>query len=482
MQEETNSGDFAVSILLVGMSHRSAPVPLLEKVTVGETERPETLARLVADDAVTEALLVSTCNRVEYYVACRGFHAGLSAVIREISDRTGIEVDQLSPYLYVRYAEGTAEHMLSVASGLDSMVIGEQQILGQIRTAYAEATEVGAAGRTIHELASKALQTGKRVHTETGIDDAGASMVSVAVDSAVAYLVGSFQADDPYVLDGRTALILGAGAMSSLAATHMGRLGISHLTIANRTLDRAENLVNHSLEAGVPASAIALDDFADVIDDVDILVSATGSVTPVVDLETVQASMARRDGRPLALVDLSMPRDIAEGVELVPGVSLFNIEHLQESSRHAVGMDEEAAARSIVHEELTAYLAAQRAIDVAPTIKALRERAGEVVRSEMDRLESKTPGLTDRERDEVARTVKRVVDKILHVPTVQVKRLSGQPGGASYAEALKELFDLPLDLPEGIGTDTGIPADIMVADGLGSHDAIVRTVLGGQND
>lgn len=464
------------------MSHRSAPVPLLEKVTVGDVDRPGTLARLVAEDSVAEALLVSTCNRVEYYVACSGFHAGLSVVMREISERTGLDVDVLSPHLYVRYAEGTAEHMLSVASGLDSMVIGEQQILGQIRTAYSEATEAGTAGRTIHELASKALQTGKRVHTETDIDDAGASMVSVAVDSAVSSLVGSFQDDDPYVLNGRRALILGAGAMSSLAATHLGRLGISHLTVANRTLDRAENLVNHSLEAGIPADAILLEDYADAIDGVDVVVSATGSVIPVVERDAVESAMARRDGSPLALVDLSMPRDIAEGVELVPGVSLFNIEHLQDSSRHAVGLDEEAAARSIVREELDSYLSAQRAIDVAPTIKALRQRAGEVVESEMERLEAKTPGLTDRERDEVSRTVKRVVDKLLHVPTVQVKRLSGQPGGSTYAEALQELFDLPLDVPEAIGTDTGIPADLMIADGLASHDEVVRTVLGGHHD
>src|SRR5699024_2107014 len=303
----TDSGGFAVSVLLVGMSHRSAPVPMLERVSVAEPDQPKTLARLLAEDAVSEAMLVSTCNRVEYYVAARGFHAGLSAVVREIVDRSGLDVDELTPHLYVRYAEGAAEHMLSVASGLDSMVLGEQQIIGQIRAAYQDADEHGAVGRTLHDLAQRSLHTGKRVHSETGIDEAGASMVSIAVDEAIRAINPDYRPGDSDGLAGRNALILGAGAMSSLAATPLARAGVPHIPVANRPLPRAEVLAVHAIEAGIPARGISLDDYREVLADVDILATATGAMSPVVRADDV------RDAGPLAIADLSMPRDVEEG-------------------------------------------------------------------------------------------------------------------------------------------------------------------------
>lgn len=453
-------------MLLVGMSYRSAPVTLLEKVSVGETEREAILARLVADEAISEAMLLSTCNRVEYYVVANGFHSGLSAVVREIVGRTGLELDELTPHLYVRYAQAAAEHAFSVCAGLDSMVLGEQQIIGQIRNAYQEADEAGTVGRMLHDLAQKALHTGKRVHSETLIDNAGASMVSVAIDEAVAALQPGFNsgvdvAEGTDILAGRSALILGAGAMSSLAASYLGRCGIDRLIIANRTVDRAQNLANHSIEAGIPATAIALHDFADVLDDVDILVSATGAMTPVVSAADVI------DHGPLAIVDLSMPRDVAEDVSGLEGIALFNIELLQMTRTEVPGRDDEAAARDIVAEELESYLTAQRASEVAPTVRALRERAADVAAAELARLEAKTPGLTQKERREVESTVRRVVDKLLHAPTVQVKKLSSQQGGGNYALALQKLFDLPLFTPSGLYADTDIPADLMVEGRIG---------------
>lgn len=455
-----------MSVLLVGMSHRSAPVSLLEQVAVGEADRPATLRRLVSEDAVSEAMLVSTCNRVEYYVSATGFHAGLSAVVREIVDRTGQDLDTLTPHLYVRYAEAAAEHMFSVASGLDSMVLGEQQIIGQIRSAYNEADQAGMVGRTLHDLAQKALHTGKRVHSETDIDAAGASMVSVAVDEAIRALNPNYLPGDTDGLQGRAALVLGAGAMSSLAATHLGRCGIDRIIVANRTLDRAQNLAEHSIEAGVPATAIELDNFASVLDDVDIVVTATGAMAPVVFAEDVA------EHGPLAIVDLSMPRDVDESVSGLEGIALFNIEHLQMSQTSVPGRNDEDAAKRIVRDELDAYLSAQRALEVAPTVRALRERAAEVASAELLRLESKTPGLTPKERQEVESTVRRVVDKLLHTPTVQVKKLSSQSCGGNYATALQQLFDLPLTSPTGLYADTDIPADLMVEGRLGRLDAV----------
>ncbi|MEJ5918997.1 glutamyl-tRNA reductase [Corynebacterium sp. H78] len=457
-----------MSVLLVGMSHRSAPVPMLEQVAVTDANRPHTLARLMTEDAIDEAMLVSTCNRVEYYVQVRGFHAGLSAVVREILDRTNLDLDDLTPHLYVRYAEASAEHIFSVSSGLDSMVIGEQQIIGQIRAAYAEADEQGTVGATLHDLAQRALHTGKRVHAETNIDDAGASMVSVAVDAAVKSLNPDYEPGDEDGLKGRRAMVLGAGAMSSLAATHLGRCGVDHITVANRTVDRAENLAAHAIEAGTPAAGIALDDFASHLADVDILVTATGAMSPVITAADL------RDMGPMAVVDLSMPRDVEEGVADLEGIALFDIEHLQLTSETSLGRDDEAAAQAIVDEELASYLSAQRALEVAPTVRALRERAAEVVSAELLRLEAKTPGLTDKERQEVTRTVRRVVDKLLHEPTVQVKKLSSQPDGGNYAVALQRLFDLPLTTPAGIYADTDFPADLMVGDRVGRIAELVE--------
>lgn len=434
---------------------------MLEQVAVGEHEKPATLARLVSEEALSEAMLVSTCNRVEYYVAANGFHAGLSAVIREIVDRTGLTLEELTPHLYVRYAEAAAEHAFQVCAGLDSMVLGEQQIIGQIRGAYLDADQAGTVGRTLHDLAQRALHTGKRVHNETAIDSAGASMVSVAIDAAISAINPQYEPGDATALNGRSALILGAGAMSSLAATYLGKCGIDRLVIANRTLDRGQNLANHSIEAGVPATAIALDDFNTVLDDVDIVVSATGAMSPVVYADDV------RSHRPLALVDLSMPRDVAEDVEGLEGIALINIEHLQMVRNSDEDANDEVAAKTIVRQELDGYLNAQRAQDVAPTVRALRQRADEVAAAELARLEAKTPGLSPKERKEVERTVRRVVDKLMHTPTVQVKKLTGQQGGGNYAMALQRLFDLPLGTPSGLYADTDIPSDLMVEDRVG---------------
>ncbi|MBB1021373.1 glutamyl-tRNA reductase, partial [Dietzia sp. E1] len=236
-----------VSILLVGVSHHSAPVALLEAVAVSEVDRDALTEELIAGENVDEAMIVTTCNRVEVYSAVDAFHPALDDVVNLLSRHSGLSVDELSRHLYIRYSESAAEHLFSVASGLDSMVVGEQQIIGQIRTAYQSASEIGAAGTTLHRLAQQALHVGKRVHTETGIDSAGASVVSVALDRAAEILNASADADAPDApasrrLDGRQAVVLGAGAMGGLAVAHLGRGGISSIEITNRTPERADRL------------------------------------------------------------------------------------------------------------------------------------------------------------------------------------------------------------------------------------------------
>lgn len=438
-----------VSVLVVGMSHRSAPVALLERLSMDETVRHDTTAKLVERPALSEAMIVSTCNRLEIYSVTNSFHSGVQDVVDVLHEISDVDVETLRTYLYVRYADAAAEHMMVVASGLDSMVVGEQQIIGQVRTAYQSAAEKGTVGTALHSLAQSALHTGKRVHSETDIDDAGASMVSVALDEALEHLGTDH-------LRGRTALVLGAGAMASLAATHLGRLGVDKLIVSNRTRDRAERLAGHSLEAGVPAEVVDFEDRASVLSTVDLAVSATGAD----DFTITEADIPAQRLADLMLIDLSMPRDIDDDVANHDGVHLVNIERLhQRISGRGDRTSGHKEALDIVAEELDSYSSEQRVRDVVPAVSALRKHASEMVAEELNRLRGRMPDLDEAEFTEVSRTVRRVVDKLLHQPTVQVKKLAAESGVVSYETALQELFGLAtegpsvavdvIDLPEG---------------------------------
>ena len=444
-----------VSILLVGVSHHSAPVALLEAVAVSEVDRDALTEELIAGENVDEAMIVTTCNRVEVYSAVDAFHPALDDVVNLLSRHSGLSVDELSRHLYIRYSESAAEHLFSVASGLDSMVVGEQQIIGQIRTAYQSASEIGAAGTTLHRLAQQALHVGKRVHTETGIDSAGASVVSVALDRAAEILNASADAPDApdapasRRLDGRQAVVLGAGAMGGLAVAHLGRGGISHIEITNRTPERADRLSEIARDSGTPATAFPLDELATAVARADILFTCTGAVGTVVSLGEIHTALASRGDRgPLVICDLGMPRDVDPAVAGLPGVTLLGIEALKADPATSSAAAEADAARTIVDAELTAYTQAERMAGVGPLIGQLRGRGGQVVAAEMRRLESRLPDMDDKVRDEVANTVRRVVDKLLHPPTVRFKELAAQPDGENYAAVVRTLFDLDRDVEE----------------------------------
>jgi glutamyl-tRNA reductase len=433
-----------MSMLVVGMSHQSAPVALLERLSMDDTVRNDTCEVLTQKPSLSEAMIVSTCNRLEVYTVTNSFHTGVQDVVKVLAANSGVDEDELRGYLYVRYADAAAEHLLTVAAGLDSMVVGEQQIIGQVRTAYQHAAEQGAVGPRIHALAQSALHTGKRVHSETTIDEAGSSMVSFAFDQAM-MAMGAVD------LRGKTALILGAGAMSSLAATQAGRLGVDKLIIANRTFDRAERLAGHAIEAGVQAEAIDFADRTRVLADVDLAISATGAQDFTLTKDDIPA------GHNLMMVDLSLPRDIDDAVMEHEGVTLINIERLSNSleaadTEVAGGTDPQVAARKIVREELEAYSSAQRVREVVPAVAALRRRAADVVECELGRLQQKSPELTDEQIGDVSQALKRVVDKLLHEPTIRAKKLAANSGTVSHETALQELFGLQLE-GSGIAVD-----------------------------
>ncbi|AEA27747.1 Glutamyl-tRNA reductase [Pseudonocardia dioxanivorans CB1190] len=438
-----------MSVLVVGMSHRTAPVALLERATVGADDVPKLLDEMLRAEHVSEVVLLATCNRIEAYAVVDAFHGGLTDVSGVLARHSGLPLAELTDHLYVHYAASAVQHLFAVSSGLDSMVVGESQILGQLRSAYAVADEAGTVGRVLHELSQQALRVGKRVHASTGIDDAGASVVSEALADAARDLDR-----EPGDLLGVKAVVVGAGAMGALAAAHLRRAGAAEIVVLNRSPERAERLAGKTLEAGTPARAGALEALRAELADADVLVTCTGSIGTVVGAADVAAARAGAD-RPLVVCDLGLPRDVDPAVAGVPGVAVVDLETLQRRLTDRIdvtGVDAVAAARSIVSDEAQAYLAAQRSAEVTPTVTALRRRASEVVDAELLRLDSRLPHVEPAVRAEFARTVRRVVDKLLHTPTVQVKRLAEGPDGDTYAQALRMLFELDPQTTAAVAT------------------------------
>lgn len=443
-----------MSVLLFGVSHRSAPVSVLEQLSTEESDQVKLVQQLLQSPVVTEAMMLSTCNRVEVYAVVEAFHGGLQAIGEVLADHSGLSMGDLTKHAYVRYSEAAVEHLFAVASGLDSAVVGEQQVLGQVRRAYATAETNRTVGRVLHDLSQRALSVGKRVHSETCIDAAGGSVVSVALHVAAERLYRPELGPSYTALVGRTATVIGAGSMGSLTAAHLIRAGIGQVNVVNRSLPRAQRLAETIAAQGVRAQAMTLDDLPAALAGADLVVSCTGAVRPVVTLADVHHALAaaKRDefAEPLVMCDLGMPRDIDPAVAGLPGVSVVDMDRVQrEPSARAAAADADAA-RHIVAAEVAAYLASQRMAEVAPTVAALRQRAAEVVEAELLRLENRLPGLDDTQRGEVARSVRRVVDKLLHAPTVRVKQLAGAPGAETYAEALRELFELDPQAVEAV--------------------------------
>jgi glutamyl-tRNA reductase len=430
-----------VSVLVVGLSHKSAPVVILERAAVSGDTLTKLLRDVALADSVAETFVVSTCNRVEVYADVDRFHAGVNAICELLARHCGTDARDLTPHLYVHYEDRAVAHLLAVACGLDSVVAGEGQILGQVRSALKLAEEHGTLGRVLGGLVRVALRAGKRARAETGIDRAGQSLVSVAIGIAAARLGPAQETSGLEFpgLAGRDVLVVGAGAMSTLAATTAGRSGAASIAVANRTRRHAERLA-----AKVGGRAVALDALGPALAAADLVISCTGAAGHVITGDLVSAALADRTRRgPLVFLDLAMPRDVEPSVGGLPGVVVIGMDQLSEHGT-AAGADDVAAVRDICEAELAAYRSAVDAARVAPTVVALRAKAATVVDAELERLAGRlsADGLSARTLDEIAQTMRRVVDKLLHAPTVRVKELAGSPGGEEYAAALRVLFDL----------------------------------------
>jgi glutamyl-tRNA reductase len=425
-----------VSVLVVGLSHKSAPVETLERAAVSG----DTLGKLLRDIAhlpdTAETFVISTCNRVEVYAEVGRFHGGVNGICELLARHSGIPAGELTASLYVHYEDRAVQHLLAVASGLDSMVVGEDQILGQVRAALKAASDYGTLGRSLRDLGRIALRTGKRARAETGIDRLGISLVSVGVELAASRL-GPTGAD---LLTGRDVLVVGAGAMSGLAVAIAARAGAARIAVANRTRSRAERLA-----AGVGGVVADFADLPAAIAGAGLVISCTGAAGAVITGQMVRTALDERPaGAPLVLLDLAMPRDVDPAVADLPDVSVIGLDELRGTGEAAVGAAEVAAVRAIVEEEFAAYGSAVRAAQVTPTVVALRAKAATVVDAELERLGGRLSehGVSGHALEEIAQTVRRVVDKLLHAPTVRVKELASSPGGEEYEAALRVLFDL----------------------------------------
>jgi glutamyl-tRNA reductase len=450
-----------MSVLVVGLSHKSAPVALLERAAVSGDAVSKLLHDVYSSEYVAGTFVVSTCNRVEVYADVEKFHGGVSVISELLARHAAIDLPQLTKHLYVHYEERAVQHLFAVSSGLDSMVAGESQILGQVRQAVRHSDELGTLGRLLADLGRLALHAGKRAHSETEVDRAGASIVSVAIDLAVRRLHPAGPPDPELPLTATRTLIVGAGSMSALAATTASRAGAAGIVVANRSHANAQRLA-----ASVPVRTATLAELRHLIAATDLVISCTGASGIVITAEMARDVLAARDERhPLVFIDLALPRDVDPALDDLPGAVVIGLENIGAASRAGVGPwgatashDESiAAVRRIVAEEVAAHASAVHAARVTPTVVALRAKAARLVDTELTRLAGRLAGTAGNELDEIAHAMRRVVDKLLHAPTVRVKELAGSPGGDAYAAALRELFDLD---PKAVEAVTRADADL----------------------
>ncbi len=421
-----------MSVLAFGLNYRTAPVALLDRLAVPADDLGKALDDLLGRESINEAVVLSTCNRVEVYAAVSRYHGAMADLRDFASQWAGVAPDDVAPLAYDYFEERAAGHLFAVATGLDSMVVGERQIHAQVRQAFKAAEAHQATGRLLGTLFRQAMRVAKRARIETSISAGASTMVDVGLAAAERALGD---------LDGRSVLLVGAGKMGGVAADRLAaRAGTLYVT--NRSADRAAHLAAKS--GGHP---LPFDRLGEGLADVDLVVSSTGAGDSVITSADVAAAMANRGGRRLVLLDLAVPRDVDAAAAEIPGVTVLDIEAvrtLTDAGPTAVVVDR---ARGIVDEAAASFAGWTRSVQVEPTITALRGRAEEVRAAELERLSSRLAGLDERERAAVEALTKGIINTLLHEPTVRLKRIADFRGADLYSSALHELFDLPGDEP-----------------------------------
>lgn len=415
-------------MIVVGLNHRTVPLELLERMTVPAERLPKALADLVSRENITEAVVLSTCNRTEIYATAERYHGAMADVRNSLAEITHVEFEAFTDHLYAYHDAAAVAHLFSVASGLDSAVLGESEVLGQVRQAWESATAEGAAGSGLYMLFRHALEVGKRARTETGI---GRSMTSVS--SAAVALAGERLGS----LEGRRVLVLGAGEMGEGMAVSLAGAGVAEVLVANRTPERARAVAER-----IGGRAVTLSELPEVLVGVDVLLTSTGATSVMVEHGEVEDVVARRVGRELLIIDVAVPRDVDPAAAELPGVTLLDMDDLRAFADQGLAerRREATRARDIVDEEVARFRDASTARRVAPVITSLRQQAEVLRRAELDRLGR---NLGPEEREALDALTKSVVAKLLHEPTIRLKDAAGTARGERLADALRELFDLP---------------------------------------
>jgi glutamyl-tRNA reductase len=419
-----------VSVVVIGLNHRTAPLDLLERMTVGDGQLPKALHDLCTREHLSEALVLSTCNRTEVYAVAERFHGAYSDIRGFLADFSFLPPEGFADHLYVHYDTAAVSHLLAVTAGIDSAVLGESEIQGQVKQAWERARDEGAAGATLNLLLRHALEAGKRARTETAIGRNIASVSQAAVAMAGERLGG---------VAGKTVLVLGAGEMGEGMAVALAGAGVDRVLVANRTAARAAELA-----ARVGGRAVPLVELPDHLAGADVLLTSTGAQAPLLTRADVEQIMTGRAERPLLIVDIAVPRDVDPAVAEVPGVTLLDMDDLRSFADAGVAerRREVAAVELILNDELERYLVATSAREVAPMIVALRERAEAVRASELHRFRGRYGDLDPRQLDMVDAVTRGLVAKLLHQPTVVLKDAAGSPRGDRLVAALRELFEI----------------------------------------
>jgi len=418
-----------MSILVIGVNHRSSPLSLLERVTVAPEHLGKAVAGLAQRDNVREAAVLSTCNRIEVYVVAERFHGAYGDVRDFLCELGDLTVEELTPHLYSQHDAAAVNHLFEVAAGLDSAVLGESEILGQVRGAWETAQREGGARSTLNLLFRRAVATGKRARTETGIGRGTASISHAAVE---------MMTDVTGDISGKRVLVVGAGSMGEGVAVALHRAGGADILVANRSADRGSTLADR-----VGGVAVGFDRLDEAIGAADLVVACTGSGEPVLTCELIESARAR-NSRPLHIVDIAVPRDVAPAVAELPGVTVSDLDDLRDWAdrglAHRAG--EAERVRSIVGDEVEEFLVEVTARQAAPLVASMREAADRVRAAELERFASRLSGLDDADRDTVEALTRAIVAKLLHEPSVRLKTQAGTPQGERNAAAVRDLFDI----------------------------------------
>jgi glutamyl-tRNA reductase len=424
-----------MGIVVVGLSHKSAPIEVREKLNFPENTLPEALRKLMMYEGVRESLIMSTCNRVEIYASVQDTAKGIDRIKQFISDYHGLSREALEQSLYVYPDAQGVRHTFRVASSLDSMVVGEAQILGQLKDAFDIALKTKTTSTILNKLIKKAISVAKRVRTETRLAEGAVSISSAAVELAKK-IFGD--------LVGKTVMLLGAGEMAELAAQHLLGNGVKNIMVANRTFERAEELAKE-----FKGDAIRFEHFPDSLVMVDILICATGAPNYVVRRDMVSKALKERRHKPIFLIDISNPRNIDPDVDKVDNVYLYDIDDLQSKvDVNTEGRAKEAAtAEELVTLEVETYLQWERALDAVPTIVDLREKVEDMRKRELDKTMGALNGISEDQKRAVEAMSQAIVNKLLHAPLVVLKQAAATPDtGDNTIAVARRLFNLDKEL------------------------------------